>query len=75
VSLTECDGKQPARGPDDGPVAVRAGAGGRLEIEVTTADKVQVITVTPFNAFRIFGMMALMLGIKLPAAVGKGIKL
>lgn len=66
--------QQPARGPEDGPVVVRW-IGDLLEIEATGAGGTESVIMSQYNAFRIFGMMAMALGIKLPASVAKGIKL
>jgi hypothetical protein len=70
---------QPPRQPTDGPVAVRwadrSADDGVIEVDVTTGGKMERITMSMFNAYRVFGMMALMLEVPLPKAVGKGIKL
>ncbi len=66
----------PERETDDGEAAVRWGAHQRcLVISVTTAGVPQMITLSPYNAWRIFGMMALLLGLPLSAKLGKAIKL
>ncbi len=66
---------QPPRQPTDGPVSVRNpdDAAG-FTIEETHGGETRTITLSPHNAHRIFGMMAMMLGVKLPPKVAKDIK-
>lgn len=67
--------KQPARLPVDGEVAVRRLDDDRIAIVVTTNGEEQSIVCSPYNATRVFGVLAVMLGIPLPSALGKAIKL
>lgn len=66
---------QPPRAPSDGPVSVRTPTDDVVEIEATTDGKAQAISMSTYNAWRVFGMLALMLGIPLPPATGKAIRL
>lgn len=70
-------GKQPPRGPEDGPVNIsRVGVGdGHLVIEATQGGEATSVRMSEYNAWRVFGSLALMLGISLPAKIGKEIKL
>ncbi len=67
--------QQPPRLPSDGAVAIRNLGDDRVAIVVTTNGEEQSIVCSPFNATRVFGMLAVMLHIPLPAALGKAIKL
>lgn len=63
--------KQPERLPDDGAVAVTLEGASHYRISVGEHS----IKVSGFNAWRLFGMLAIMLGIRLPSALAKRIKL
>ena len=72
--------EQPARRPTDGMVEVQRMDNSTLgddmiNIRVTTGGEDHFITCSPFNAWRVFGMLSVMLGIPLPAATGKAIKI
>lgn len=68
-------GKQPERGPKDGPVSVNRAGEGRLVISAAnTGEEPRSIEMSEYNAWRVFGSLALMLDIKLPPALGKAIK-
>ncbi len=62
---------QPERGDGDPSVTVVAIDRGFYEIAV--GDK--IITVSGFNAWRIFGMLGFLLGFELPAKIWKAIRL
>lgn len=67
----------PARRPLDGPVSVsRLGDGDEemLRIAVETDGETKYLEVSPYNAARVFGMLAMFLEIPLPARIGKAIK-
>jgi len=67
------DLKQPERLPEDGTVRIeRTGNGGLMICEDGTHT---AVILSEFNAWRVFGMLSLMLGIPLPAKVSKAIKL
>lgn len=70
--------EMPARGVSDGPVSIRRISIGPVErviLEATQSGKEQAMELSEYNAWRMFGMLSLMLGIPLPAHVGKAIKL
>lgn len=73
------DGKQPPRGPDDGPIEVRRDPHreGWWQVSVSTPDgkQTETLRLSGFNAWRVFGLLAFMLGIPLPAKLQKEIKL
>ena len=66
---------QPARAAEDGPASVTRIEDGRLAISVTTGGLEYTVVCGEFNAWRIFAMLALLLGISLPGKLMKGIKL
>lgn len=65
----------PDRKDSDGPVAVRRVGENAICIEATTEGQSQAIECSRYNAFRLFGILSVMLEIPLPAKVGKVIKL
>lgn len=65
--------KQAERAPHDGPVGVER-RGDRIWITCETMGKTQAIDASLYNAARIFGALAVILGIKLSSAVSKAIK-
>lgn len=65
----------PARQPTDGPVSVNRPAEGELAISVETGGEIHTIRMSEYNAWRVFGMMSIMLGIPLGAEARKAIKL
>lgn len=67
--------KMPERGPGDGPVAVRRPTDGEIAIAATTDGVEGCVVMSEYNAWRVFGMLSMMLGIPLPPATGKAIKL
>lgn len=71
------DLKMPKREPTDGALTVRRIAGtGHIElIEERDGHPAAWLIVSEYNAWRLFGMMALILGIPLSKAVAKTIKL
>jgi hypothetical protein len=70
------DAKQPDRLPTDGAVAVQRNQDGETVcIMVESNGSAQFISCSEFNAWRLFGMMAPMLGIKLPSKLARGIRL
>ena len=66
---------QAPRSDTDGPVSVKRPDDGFVVVEVTSAGKVESILMSEYNASRVFGMLAVMLGIPLSRDVGKAIKL
>ena len=72
--------EQPARRPTDGQVEIQRMdkttlGDDMINIRVMTGGEEHFLTCSPFNAWRVFGMLSLMLGIPLPAATGKAIKI
>ena len=66
----------PERQPTDGPVRVARLLDGRLmEISVETDGVTGTLALSEHNAWRVFGMLALMLEIPLPPRIGEAIKL
>lgn len=65
----------PLRQPSDGPIAVNRPGPEQIAIDVTNAGETARIVMSEFNAWRLFGMLALMLEIPLPSTIGKAIKL
>lgn len=63
--------KMPDRLAGDGPVSIERTDDDRIVLGCDGS----TISVSEFNAWRLFGMMALMLEIPLPSKVGKAIKL
>lgn len=68
------DGKQPPRAETDGAVRVWWD-GDDLCVSCETDGKGQMVKMGEFNAWRIFGMMAVLLKVTLSKKVSKGIKL
>lgn len=66
--------QQPEREPDDGAVNIGR-RGGKLVVSVETGGLTHELVMSDFNAWRVFGMLSLMLGIELPAKLRKAIKL
>lgn len=69
------DGKQPERTKRDGPMGVVRLDNEDLELYAATDGRVETMTISPFNAWRLLASLAFMLDVKLPAKVEKGIKL
>lgn len=68
--------EMPPRQPDDRSVVVRREPDERITIGAETVDgRRESFTVSPYNAWRIFGCLSLMLEIPLPKTTGKAIKL
>jgi hypothetical protein len=65
---------QPAREPHDGQVSVTR-EGECLRVTVTHNGESASVLMGEFNAWRIFGMLAMMLEISLPTALLKKIKM
>lgn len=67
---------QAPRGSADGAVTVsRDCPPGMLRLSAETNDEIETITLSEYNAARLFGMLSLFLNIPLSAKVGKAIKL
>ena len=66
---------QADRQATDGAVNVRRIGDDRLMVAVVNGGAGAAIELSEFNASRIFAMLALMLEIPLPKAIGKAIKL
>lgn len=69
--------KQPERGPEDGQVTITRAHDdpSKILIAVVHSGIEREIRMTEHNAWRVFGMLAFMLGIKLPVKLLKAIKL
>ncbi len=67
--------KQAERLVGDGLVRVHHNDDESLTVSVMRNGTIEHITLSEFNAARVFGMIGLMLGIPLTKAVGKAIKL
>lgn len=65
----------PERQPTDGAVSVNRPAKGMIGITASTDGQLETLRMSEFNAWRVFGMLSLFLGLPLPKAVGKAIKL
>lgn len=68
-------GKQPPRSESDGPVGIRVLAGTRLCITATQDGRETELVVSAHNAWRVFGLLTFVLGVKLPAKLMKEILL
>lgn len=66
--------EQPPRQPGDGPINIAVPREGYVTITVTTDGQEEAITMGEHNAWRVFGSLALLLGIPLSAKVGEAIK-
>ena len=66
--------KQPPRGPYDGPVGVRR-VGDEFIITAAQCDVETTCRASEYNAWRIFGALAAMLGVTLPKKVASSIQL
>lgn len=68
--------EQAPRRPEDGSVSIlRAHDQELLLVKVTHDGQEQTIVMSEYNAARVFGMLALMLGIELPTKLGMAIHL
>ena len=67
--------KQPERSDRDGEVSVRRLPNGDMTIAVVTDNERAFLVLTDYNGWRIFGLLAFMLGIDLPVKLAKKIKL
>ena len=67
--------KLPARAPEDGAVRVASPRADVFTIYVCDHGEDQEIRMSRYNAYRVFGCLAMMLGFQLPASIGKRIKL
>jgi hypothetical protein len=65
---------QPERQPVDGPVEVRR-EGTCIHLSATHDGHHRFMTVTEFNAWRLFVMLALILGVSLPKKLLKSIRM
>jgi hypothetical protein len=64
----------PQRGPTDGAFSVRR-VGDDIHIAVTQGDSTTEVEMSEYNAWRVFGCLALMLHIPLPKRVASAIRL
>ena len=69
------DATQPARLPEDGEASVHRVNPDHICIAADLNGETQRVYVSNYNAWRLFGMLAFMLGIKLPAKLLREIKL
>lgn len=67
--------RQPDRLPGDGSVTVSRDGEFHFIVKVVTDCKEQSIRVSHANAWRVFGSLAVMLGIELPKKLAKSIRL
>ena len=65
--------RMPDRQPTDGPVSATR-ENGNIRIAVETAGERRSILMGEHNAWRIFGLLAVMLGLPMTKEVGKAIK-
>lgn len=65
------DGKQPERSASDGPVSVTRPAANKIAICATTDGQGGELVMSEYNAWRVFAMLAVILGIPLPAKARK----
>lgn len=65
----------PPRTPSDGTIRLQRGGEERLLVTVVTDGEQRSIDVGIYNAWRLFGMLALFLEIPLPKRVGKAVRL
>jgi hypothetical protein len=64
----------PERLDSDGGVKVDL-IHGYIKIEVTSGGKAESIMISPYNAWRVFGMLSVLLGLRLPRAMAERIRL
>lgn len=66
----------PERGPKDGPVSVQR-IEDRIAVSAITIDDEDhnFMEMSEYNAWRLFGMLAIILGIELPKKIGKEIRI
>lgn len=67
-------GKQPERGPNDGPVNVERLPDGRIAMSATASGEESGMVASEYNAWRLYAALGLILGIK-PSKQAEGIKL
>jgi hypothetical protein len=67
--------EQPERSDRDGEVSVHRLPNGDIMIAVVTDNERASVVLTDYNGWRIFGLLAFMLGIGLPTKLAKKIKL
>lgn len=72
--VSQRTGVQPPRGEKDGAVSVNRSTDGTLFISATHGGEERSLTVSEYNAWRIFGMLALFLEVPLPKKLGKSIQ-
>lgn len=65
---------QPERKPWDGPIKVQR-IGDYISISVEQNSEAQGMKISEYNAWRVFGMLAVILGVPLPKYIAKAIKL
>jgi hypothetical protein len=66
---------QPPRQPCDGAVSVNLSPDDEVIVNVTPNGNEQAIVMSEYNAWRVFGMLALVLGVSLPRKIANSIKL
>ena len=66
--------QMPPRKPEDGPVSANRSGEDRITLTVSHLGEMQQITMSEYNAWRAFGMLALMLGISLPKKLAETIR-
>lgn len=67
--------KQPDRGPEDGPIGITRLDDETLAIDCTTNGVLRRTIASEYNAWRLFGTLAVFLGIQLPKKLEKSIDL
>lgn len=67
--------KQPPRSPHDGAIGVDRITGGKLVISVETNGDTQSVICSEYNASRILGALAVILGVRLNSQDAKSIKM
>ena len=64
----------PPRLPEDGAVTVSQAGDDRIMVSVETAGVSTMLAMSPYNAWRVFGQLAIVLGLELPSRLRKAIK-
>jgi len=71
VTFFAGEGKQPARKPDEGELSVRRLEDDTIRVQLAGDRGVRKLDLSLYNAYRLVGMLCLMLGLKSWRAIGK----
>lgn len=74
MSMSQCP-EQPPREPIDGEVNVRWLGDNRFSVTVGHEGQSQFMVMSGYNAWRLFGALSFMLGVKLASKVAKKIQM